>query len=146
MKLSIILLITISSFAQVKVDTQQVYFTEYNRYIETNDCSVRALASSLNISYDNAYKELMDYRSVDGAIRYIDFLKILAHPKYNAEIIYVDHILSSEFIETHSKGNYLVFSKGHVFTLKYKINKWILFGNKNDYKKEIIIAIKLNKL
>ena len=110
---------------------------------ETNDCSVRAFASALDVSYDSAHEyvkanferenkkgvhQMMKkgfklsgkIQKVDNVEFEIDLLptsKITNEYKLHGEIISRKKTVKS-FIKDFSKGIYLVLVSGHVFSVK----------------------------
>jgi hypothetical protein len=121
-------------------------------YRETNDCTVRAIASSVGWEYDTAHKFVEDRFGREfgkGTDRFISTLTVLVMGtlKLNGKVItvvpYTHYMLQSSpkltvgsFIKTHRMGTYILAVDGHVFSIS---DGGIIGGNTED-------AIKLRRL
>mgnify|MGYP003109738496 CR=1 FL=1 len=110
---------------------------------ETNDCSVRAFATALDVSYDSAHEyvknnfdrenkkgvhkmmtkgfklsgKVQKVEDVEFKIDLLPSSKITNEYKLHGEVISRKKTVKS-FIKDFSKGIYLVLVSGHVFTVK----------------------------
>lgn len=143
--------------------------------VETNDCSVIALANAFDISYDESHeicKTELHRKNRKGVLTYhlIDFLdKCQVNGKKATEIKYepvqiqekitctntinlytkrgnkYSRMTVGSFIKQYDKGTYIINIKSHVFVVKDSV----IFGNFEDYsklKKIVISAYKIESI
>ena len=128
---------------------------------ETNDCVVRAFASSFDVSYDYAHKYVADefgrkprkgtYGTITTLVKMADSLiKVNGKKVCPLGVRHNDHLLRSlmydvkvkgetkkrnmtvgTFVKQNPKGTFFVLVKGHAFTIK----DGIVIGNPEDATK-----------
>ena len=122
---------------------------------ESNDCSVRCLASATGVTYEEAYEYCKKYfkrEDRDGAEGFIKTLDIreglpfLGNCTYKRFGKYCFHnrISIKDFVDKHYFGTYMICIENHVFT----ISNGIIVGNIEDSIKvdrEIIYVYKIIK-
>jgi hypothetical protein len=141
--LIMIILLSVSSYSQRIVDTSRMY-NKGVMGVFYNDCSLRALISSLDIKYVDAYQLLKKVYIKDQGISVENFINSIPAP-YFVGFVRTNGVTSAEFIEKAPPGNYIAIAYGHTFTLRYINNEWILFGNPDDFEKQIVGVIIINK-
>ena len=129
--------------------------------VETNDCVVRAFASSFGVSYDYAHRYVADefgrkprkgtYGTVPTLVKMADsLLKVNGKKICPVGVRHNDHLLKSlmydvkvkgvtkkrnmtvgTFVKQNPKGTFFVLVKGHAFTIK----DGIVIGNPEDATK-----------
>lgn len=152
--LIISLAIGVTTSAQVKlkgkiVNTYKVHTADREAAGESNDCSVRAIASAFDISYQRALELTTKYGRDKGKGMDAKSLvgMVVSELDNEAKHFAVNHINSRRFSkELASEGSsYIVISQRHVHTLKYnsETGKLHLHGDPLDSVLNIIYAIQI---
>lgn len=113
---------------------------------ESNDCVVRAFASSCEVDYDRAHyfvKEKFKRQNRKGTANFYSTMRALIHV-YNARLngkAFKEKDLTDlktknktksatvgQFLKEYTKGTYLVVVRGHAFTIK----DGVVIGNEGD--------------
>ena len=141
-KLVLLLLLFINlSYSQKTVDTNNYFSEAIESYSETDDCSVRALASVL---YN--YREAHSYLKKAGRKNYspVSLRSMLVALMMSTEVLEVkpvESIKAKEFIHKYARTGfiYFVFNKYHIFTIKEDISgRFEIWGNPDDSYQKII--------
>ena len=152
--LIITLMLGLIASAQVKlngkiVNTYKIHTPDREASGEANDCSVRAIASAFEISYQRALELTTQYgrEKGEGMDARLLVQMVINELDKDAKHFGVDNIDSRRFSKKIAlKGSsYIVISKKHVHTLKYNSDtgKLHLHGNPLDSNLNIIYAIEL---
>ena len=129
---TLILLLFISlSYSQTVIDTNEEYYFEIHSIQETEDCSVRALASA-GYTYYEAHNILRQYgRQYRQGVSLRSFLRALYSTGRLLDVQLLEKPLQpKEFIKRFSGQGcmFFVFNRFHTFLIKD--NK--IYGNAND--------------
>ena len=140
-KYIVIVLISINVYAQRVIDTNVLFSESIEGYDETDDCSVRALASVID-DYKIAHRYLkMSGRRNFSPVSLRMMLTALLMSVEVIEIKPVENIKAKEFIFKYARTGfiYFVFNKYHIFVIKEN-DKGIfeVWGNPDDSYQTII--------
>ena len=141
-KLVLLLLLFINlSYSQKTIDTNNYFSETIESYGETDDCSVRALASVL---YD--YKIAHRYLKISGRRNFspVNLRTMLTSLMMSTEVLEVkpvERIKAKEFIHKYARTGfiYFVFNKYHIFVIKEdNTGRFEIWGNSDDSRQNII--------
>lgn len=128
------------------INTERVYDREITYYGEDGDCSVRAIATAYDISYDDAYKitkGLMNRKHREG-VKVVRFLQVLFRYQIKGQKVLGYRTFDSQrkikdiYEEYKDKGNNIfVIGTDHIFNIK----DGKIYGNVDDWRYNKIIAV-----
>lgn len=91
----------------------------YGNNIE--DCTVRAISVAEGVSWDKAYDELsISARKMRLMMNSVEAIEEYLDERYERVPFYTKTV--GEFIDTHSKGTFLITMRGHITVLKDGVN------------------------
>ena len=153
--LIITLLLGLIASAQVKLhhtttNTLESFQKERDSWNETDDCSVRALATAFDIDYSTALELTYKYgREFRKGMKATDLVQIAMSLDYTAKHFKVADFNSRQFAKYIAMPSYdfIVISRQHVHTLIYDKDKEMLVahGNPMDTNLKIIHAIAIKR-
>jgi len=136
--LILIMLIGFSGLAQKNINTEKLYKSNVK-----SDCSVRALASALDISYSESFQILNGVFVYDKGVKASDFISTIPQDKIK-RVMLINNMLPAEFIKLAPEGTYIAISRTHTFTIKSLNGEWFIYGNPDDKHQKIIKVIIIN--
>ena len=153
--LIITLLLGLIASAQVKLhhtttNTLESFQKERDSWNETDDCSVRALATAFDIDYSTALELTSKYtRESRKGMNAKKLVQLALSLDKNAQHFKVDNFTSRQFAKYIAMPNYdfIVISRKHVHTLIYDNDRDMLVahGNPMDTNLKIIHAVAIKR-
>ena len=112
------------------IDTWETYRTEREARNETNDCTVRALASIKGISYDKAHAIMADKAGRQHRQGTVGFLTTKAYESQGLQetSTWKERPTFAKFMRNNPNFTGVIGVRGHVFTVK----EGVVYGNWND--------------
>lgn len=115
------------------IDTWEMFSKERKTKNETNDCTVRALATIKDISYDEAHKIMADKGERQNRKGCLSFMTSIAYESQGLQKteMWKEKPTFAKFIKNNPNFTGVIGVKGHVFTMK----QGVVYGNWNDDKR-----------
>lgn len=115
------------------IDTWLEYSNERKAKNETNDCTVRALASFKGISYDEAHEIMRKKGDRKNGQGCISFMTTKAYESAGLQVneMFRERPTLAKFLRENAGFNGIIGVRGHVFTIK----NGKCYGNWNDAKR-----------
>lgn len=153
--LIITLLLGLIASAQVELHSRTTntllsFQKERDSWKESDDCSVRALATAFDIDYSTALELTYEYgREFRKGMKASDLVQIAMSLDYTAQHFKVADFNSRQFAKYIAMPNYdfIVISRAHVHTLKWDDDKQklVAYGNPMDTNLKIIYAVAIKR-
>lgn len=89
------------------------YYNANNHNNDIMDCTIRAISTAENKSWDYTYKKLSDLARKEGLMfDSVEFIEEYLDNRYRRQCHYSKTV--GEFIEEHPTGKYIITMRGHV--------------------------------
>lgn len=109
------------------VDTIKKYRESIDALSETNDCTVRALAAMMNISYEEAHDTMRRHGRKNRGGSFVS-ATARAYSEYGLTLREENNPTFAQWLRANPRAKAIVRVRGHVFTVK----NGVVYGNNND--------------
>jgi hypothetical protein len=147
----------IGAFAQQITETNLLFEKEVERFNDTDNCSVRAIATMFDLPYSVAYYSLENFGRKKNAVN----LKMfgMSHADLNRQTrrfnLQIDtyvypkqvpyEIFYRDIKNDYMLYNYYVILEDHIYTLKGETNGYRLYGNYNEKSRKVLGYVRIYK-
>lgn len=147
----------IGAFAQQVIDTNLMFEKDVERFGDTDNCSVRAIATMYDLPYSVAYYSLEQFGRKKSAVTlkvfgnsHADLQRQTRRFKYDIDTYVYPKPVSYQIFYNDVKHdyqlyNYYVILEDHIYTLKGETGGYKIYGNFNEKTRKVIAYVRIYK-